>query len=207
MVRIGGSTERGAHIHESDYFTPQGEFRVDREGSSTLLNCLMYKMSYYRFGEVYTERGERQESGCVCPQASVIHVLSRVGCNQSHFTACHTHIYVCVCVCPQASVIHVLSRVGCNQSHFTACHTHTYMYVCVCVTTSFCNTRSVSCRLQSVTFHCVSHTYIYICMCVPTSFCNTRSVSCRLQSVTFHCVSHTHTHICMYVCVCAHKLL
>uniref|UniRef100_A0A3Q1FBQ6 dolichyl-diphosphooligosaccharide--protein glycotransferase n=1 Tax=Acanthochromis polyacanthus TaxID=80966 RepID=A0A3Q1FBQ6_9TELE len=35
-----------------DYFTPQGEFRVDKAGSPTLLNCLMYKMSYYRFGEM-----------------------------------------------------------------------------------------------------------------------------------------------------------
>ena len=57
MVRIGGSTEKGAHIKESDYFTPQGEFRVDKEGSPTLLNCLMYKLSYYRFGETYTEQG------------------------------------------------------------------------------------------------------------------------------------------------------
>lgn len=57
MVRIGGSTEKGSHIKEADYFTPQGEFRVDREGSPVLLNCLMYKMCYYRFGEVYTEQG------------------------------------------------------------------------------------------------------------------------------------------------------
>mgnify|MGYP001053933813 CR=1 FL=1 len=57
MVRIGGSTEKGAHIKESDYFTPQGEFRVDKDGSPTLLNCLMYKLSYYRFGETYTEQG------------------------------------------------------------------------------------------------------------------------------------------------------
>ncbi|CAF0758329.1 unnamed protein product [Adineta ricciae] len=56
MVRIGGSTEKGAHIKESDYFTPQGEFRVDKSGSPTLLNCLMYKLSYYRFGETYTEQ-------------------------------------------------------------------------------------------------------------------------------------------------------
>lgn len=55
MVRIGGSTETGAHIKESDYFTPQGEFRVDRDGAPAMLNCLMYKMSYYRFGEVFTE--------------------------------------------------------------------------------------------------------------------------------------------------------
>jgi len=57
MVRIGGSTDRGAHIKENDYYTPAGEFRVDQDGSSTLLNCLMYKLSYYRFGAVYTEGG------------------------------------------------------------------------------------------------------------------------------------------------------
>ena len=57
MVRIGGSTEKGQHIKEADYFTPQGEFRVDRDGSPVLLNCLMYKMCYYRFGQVYTEQG------------------------------------------------------------------------------------------------------------------------------------------------------
>jgi dolichyl-diphosphooligosaccharide--protein glycosyltransferase len=58
MVRIGGSTEKGAHIKETDYYTPQGEFRIDREGSPTLLNCLMYKMCYYRFGQVYTEASQ-----------------------------------------------------------------------------------------------------------------------------------------------------
>ncbi|XP_055328474.1 dolichyl-diphosphooligosaccharide--protein glycosyltransferase subunit STT3A-like [Paramacrobiotus metropolitanus] len=58
MVRIGGSTERGADIKETDYYTPSGEFRVDREGSPTLLNCLMYKLCYYRFGDVYTEGGK-----------------------------------------------------------------------------------------------------------------------------------------------------
>jgi dolichyl-diphosphooligosaccharide--protein glycosyltransferase len=58
MVRIGGSTEKGQHIKESDYYTPQGEFRVDRDGAPILLNCLMYKMCYYRFGQVYTEHGK-----------------------------------------------------------------------------------------------------------------------------------------------------
>ncbi|KAJ8926772.1 hypothetical protein NQ314_020822 [Rhamnusium bicolor] len=58
MVRIGGSTDRGAHIKEWDYYSSNGEFRVDKEGSQTLLNCLMYKMCYYRFGQVYTEGGK-----------------------------------------------------------------------------------------------------------------------------------------------------
>ena len=33
-------------------------FRIDSEGSNKMLNCLMYKMCYYRFGQVYTEGGE-----------------------------------------------------------------------------------------------------------------------------------------------------
>nr|XP_039267682.1 dolichyl-diphosphooligosaccharide--protein glycosyltransferase subunit STT3B-like [Styela clava] len=51
MVRIAEG-EHPKDIKESNYFTPQGEFRVDKGGSKTLLNCLMYKMSYYRFGDV-----------------------------------------------------------------------------------------------------------------------------------------------------------
>ncbi|XP_074606564.1 dolichyl-diphosphooligosaccharide--protein glycosyltransferase subunit STT3A [Acropora palmata] len=58
MVRIGGSTEKGKHIKEMDYYTATGEFRVDKGGSQVLLNCLMYKMCYYRFGSVYTEQGK-----------------------------------------------------------------------------------------------------------------------------------------------------
>jgi len=55
MVRIGGSTELGKDIKEPDYYTQQGEFRVDKEGAPKLLNCLMYKLSYYKFGSVYTD--------------------------------------------------------------------------------------------------------------------------------------------------------
>lgn len=51
MVRIAEG-EHPNDIKESNYFTPQGEFRVDAGGSQTLLNCLMYKLSYYRFGEI-----------------------------------------------------------------------------------------------------------------------------------------------------------
>lgn len=51
MVRIGEGEHPG-EIRESDFFTDRGEFRVDSGGSKTLLNCLMYKLSYYRFGEL-----------------------------------------------------------------------------------------------------------------------------------------------------------
>ena len=48
QVRIAEG-EHPQDIKESDYFTERGEFRVDSEGSPTLLNCLMYKLSYYRY--------------------------------------------------------------------------------------------------------------------------------------------------------------
>lgn len=51
MVRIAEG-EHPKDIRESDFFTDRGEFRVDSEGAPALLNCLMYKLSYYRFGEL-----------------------------------------------------------------------------------------------------------------------------------------------------------
>lgn len=51
MVRIAEG-EHPKDIRESDFFTERGEFRVDAEGAPALLNCLMYKLSYYRFGEL-----------------------------------------------------------------------------------------------------------------------------------------------------------
>jgi len=54
MVRISGGVY--PEIKEPDYFTPQGEFRVDKQGSPTLLNSMMYKLCYYRFGEVVLDR-------------------------------------------------------------------------------------------------------------------------------------------------------
>ena len=49
MIRIGGSTPEGAHISETDYYSPSGEYRVDKDASSAMLNSLMYKMCYYRY--------------------------------------------------------------------------------------------------------------------------------------------------------------
>ncbi|KAI5633039.1 oligosaccharyl transferase STT3 subunit domain-containing protein [Phthorimaea operculella] len=48
MVRIAEG-EHPKDIHEADYFTERGEYRIDSEGSKTMLNCLMYKLSYYRY--------------------------------------------------------------------------------------------------------------------------------------------------------------
>ena len=54
MVRIAEG-EHPKDIREQDYFTQNGEFRVDKSGSPVLLNCLMYKLCYYRFGEMQTD--------------------------------------------------------------------------------------------------------------------------------------------------------
>lgn len=60
MVRIAEGEHPG-EIREGDYFSSDGHFRVDTGGSKTLMNCLMYKLSYFRFGEV--QLGHRQPFG------------------------------------------------------------------------------------------------------------------------------------------------
>ncbi|KAL5838296.1 hypothetical protein ACOSQ3_015465 [Xanthoceras sorbifolium] len=46
MVRIGGGVF--PHIKEPDYLR-DGQYRIDSQATPTMLNCLMYKLSYYRF--------------------------------------------------------------------------------------------------------------------------------------------------------------
>ncbi|CBI35275.3 unnamed protein product, partial [Vitis vinifera] len=55
MVRIGGGVF--PVIKEPDYLV-NGEYRVDKGAAPKMLNCLMYKLSYYRFGELQTEYGK-----------------------------------------------------------------------------------------------------------------------------------------------------
>lgn len=56
MVRIGGSVD--PNVRERDYLSSRGEYRIDAAGSPIMLNTLMYKMCYYRFGEMMTEYGK-----------------------------------------------------------------------------------------------------------------------------------------------------
>lgn len=43
-------------VKERDFFNSRGEYRVDHEATDTMKNSLMYKMSYYRFAELYGGR-------------------------------------------------------------------------------------------------------------------------------------------------------
>ncbi|KAK7470056.1 oligosaccharyl transferase stt3 subunit [Stygiomarasmius scandens] len=52
MVRIAQGVWPD-EIQEPNYFTPQGEYRVDDRASPAMRNSLMYKMSYYRFAELF----------------------------------------------------------------------------------------------------------------------------------------------------------
>ena len=59
MVRIA-EEEHPKDIQESDYFTDRGDFRVDEEATPTLLNSLMYELSYYTFGDYQEEAYTRE---------------------------------------------------------------------------------------------------------------------------------------------------
>eukprot|EP00823_Brevimastigomonas_motovehiculus_P002182 TRINITY_DN1371_c0_g1_i1.p1 TRINITY_DN1371_c0_g1~~TRINITY_DN1371_c0_g1_i1.p1 ORF type:complete len:766 (+),score=186.20 TRINITY_DN1371_c0_g1_i1:55-2298(+) len=50
MVRISGGIF--PEVVEREYFNAQGQYRVDATAPKRMTNCLMYKMCYYRFGEV-----------------------------------------------------------------------------------------------------------------------------------------------------------
>lgn len=43
-------------VHERDYFTERGEYKVDGQATQTMKNSLMYKMSYYRFNDLFNGR-------------------------------------------------------------------------------------------------------------------------------------------------------
>lgn len=51
MVRIAEG-EHPKIIREGDYFTESGEYSVGAQASETMLNSIMYKMSYYRFADL-----------------------------------------------------------------------------------------------------------------------------------------------------------
>ncbi|KAI0038692.1 glycosyltransferase family 66 protein [Auriscalpium vulgare] len=52
MVRIAQGVWPD-EIQEPKYFTPSGDYRVDEQASPAMRNSLMYKMSYYRFHELF----------------------------------------------------------------------------------------------------------------------------------------------------------
>lgn len=43
-------------VHERDFFSEKGQYKMDAEASPAMRNSLMYKMSYYRYAELFNGR-------------------------------------------------------------------------------------------------------------------------------------------------------
>ncbi len=56
MVRISGGIF--PEVVEMEYYNSRGQYVVDKTATSTMQNSLMYKMCYYRFGELTTQYGQ-----------------------------------------------------------------------------------------------------------------------------------------------------
>lgn len=57
-VRIGSGVFPNDMPNERDFMSPSGNFDIGPGGAPALLNCVAYKLCYYRFGEVHTDYGK-----------------------------------------------------------------------------------------------------------------------------------------------------
>lgn len=48
-------------VQESWFFTDRGEYRVDDSATKTMRESIMYKMSYYRYGDLFGKGGEADD--------------------------------------------------------------------------------------------------------------------------------------------------
>lgn len=59
-------------ISEANFFTSRGEYRVDDQATPTMKNCLLYKMSYYRFNDLHGgQAGVDRARGSPGPSAPI----------------------------------------------------------------------------------------------------------------------------------------
>ena len=56
MVRIAGSVD--PNVREADYLNAEGRYTIGPDASPTMLQSVMYSLTYHRFGEVFTEMGK-----------------------------------------------------------------------------------------------------------------------------------------------------
>ncbi|KAF9157424.1 oligosaccharyl transferase stt3 subunit [Actinomortierella ambigua] len=56
MIRIAEGVYPN-EVKESNFFTSRGEYKVDEDATPTMKNSIMYKMSYYRFAELFGGQG------------------------------------------------------------------------------------------------------------------------------------------------------
>ena len=76
MIRIAQGVWPN-EIREADFFTPQGQYRIDDGATLTMKNSLMYKMSYYRFNELFggrpgTDRVRGTQTATIAPTLDIL---------------------------------------------------------------------------------------------------------------------------------------
>ena len=52
MVRIAEGVWPD-EVKEKDFFTSRGEYKIDHDATPTMRNSLMYKLSYYRYNQLF----------------------------------------------------------------------------------------------------------------------------------------------------------
>ena len=57
-VRIGSGVYPNDMPSERDYYSSQGQFDIGPGGAPALLNCVAYKLCYYKFGQLHTDYGK-----------------------------------------------------------------------------------------------------------------------------------------------------
>jgi len=57
-VRIGSGVYPNDMPHERDYYSSSGQFDIGPSGAPALLNCVAYKLCYYKFGQMHTDYGK-----------------------------------------------------------------------------------------------------------------------------------------------------
>lgn len=82
MIRIAAGYY--PRVKEDNYFA-RGSYRVDSGATETMLNCMMYKFSYYRFDEV--KASHKNPEGYDMVRNSVI---GRKNIKLNHFTEAYT---------------------------------------------------------------------------------------------------------------------
>ena len=71
MIRIGEGVYPD-DISERKFFTDRGEYKVDKDATVTMKESLMYKMSYYRFAEMYgNQEAVDRVRGAVIPKTPI----------------------------------------------------------------------------------------------------------------------------------------
>ncbi|KAJ3227015.1 oligosaccharyl transferase stt3 subunit [Clydaea vesicula] len=71
MIRIGEGVYP-KEVNERAFFTDRGEYKVDENATPTMKNSLMYKMSYYRFPELFgQQQAVDRVRGAVIPKKPI----------------------------------------------------------------------------------------------------------------------------------------